>query len=257
MEIIAIAALAFFVLGYLVLAGADIGVGMALPFLGRGAYERRLVIATIAPFFLANEVWLVAAAGVLVGAFPNLEGKLLSGMFPAVVVLLLGWILRDLGLWLRGRTNARAWWAICDGAVTIGSWVLALSWGWVAASVLTNTGGLATGPGTFFVAIAVAALFGMHGLAYAALRSTGEVRRRAGVLSKPSGEMRTYLLTAAGMVALGVVLGVRLPLVASAADPETLAFLLPGMGLILPFLLLAQLVVWLLFRGRVTEPSYL
>ncbi len=256
MDIIAIVVLGFFTLGYFVLAGADIGVGMALPFLGRSAYERRLVIATIAPFFLANEVWLVAAAGLLVGAFPSLEGKLLSGMFPAVVTLLLGWILRDLGLWLRGRTNARAWWGICDGAVTGGSWLLALSWGWVAASVLTSDG-LATGPGTIFVVLAVAALFGLHGLAYAALRSTGEVRRRAGVLSKPSGELRTYLLTAAGMVTLGVVLGLRLPLLTSAADPQTLAFLLPGTALILPFLLLAQLVVWLLFRGRVTGPSYL
>ena len=45
--------LGFFAIGYFVLAGADIGVGMLLPFLGR---DRRLTIATIAPFFLGNEV---------------------------------------------------------------------------------------------------------------------------------------------------------------------------------------------------------
>src|SRR5690606_21176868 len=70
--------LAFFALGYLVLAGADIGVGMALPYLGRTPEERREVIAAIAPFFLGNEVWLVVTAGVLAGLFPKLEGELLD-----------------------------------------------------------------------------------------------------------------------------------------------------------------------------------
>src|SRR2546430_3491173 len=99
MDIVAVALLGFFVLGYFLMGGADIGVGMALPYLGRDADERRVVIAAIAPFFLGNEVWLVATAGLLAGGFPALEGTLLGGLFPAIIALLVGWIVRDMGLW--------------------------------------------------------------------------------------------------------------------------------------------------------------
>lgn len=68
MDTLAVCLLAFFATGYFVLAGADIGTGMVLPYLGGSDGERRLVIASFAPFFLGNEVWLVATAGVLVGA---------------------------------------------------------------------------------------------------------------------------------------------------------------------------------------------
>src|SRR3954470_5325293 len=119
--------LAFFAIGYLVLGGADIGVGMVLPYLGRSAGERREAIAAIAPFFLGNEVWLVATAGVLAGLFPSLEGSLLSGNYSLVVALLLAWVIRDMGLWLRGRLSGLRWQVFWDGAVVVGSWGLALS----------------------------------------------------------------------------------------------------------------------------------
>jgi cytochrome bd-type quinol oxidase subunit 2 len=172
-------------------------------------------------------------------------------------MLLFGWIFRDLGLWLRGRTNARPWWWSCDAAITGGSWTVALSWGWIAASVLGGSVAAATGPGALFGVLAVASLFFLHGLAYGALRLSGELRTRARALSGPSGEVRTYLLTASGMVALGVALGLRLPLLDLAADPGTLGILVPAIAFVLPFLVLSQVLVWVLFRGRVTRPSYL
>lgn len=257
MDVVAVVLLGFFATGYFVLAGADIGIGMLLPFLGRSPSERRIVIASIGPTFLSNEVWLVATAGVLVGCFPNLEGKLLAGLFPVVLMLLFGWIFRDLGLWLRGRTDARLWVWTCDAAITGGSWTVALSWGWIAASVLGGSLTVATGPGALLAALTVASLFFLHGLAYGALRLSGDLRSRARALSGPAGEVRTYLLTATAMAAFGVALGLRLPLLNMAADPETLAVLVPAIGMVLPFLVLSQLLVWLLFRGRVTRPSYL
>ncbi len=102
------------------LAGADVGVGMLLPWLGRDQRERRLVIASFAPFFLGNEVWLVAA-GLVAGAFPGLEHRLLEELYPLVVVLLIGWVVRDMGLWLRGRVDAAAWRSVWDGAIVAGS----------------------------------------------------------------------------------------------------------------------------------------
>jgi cytochrome bd-type quinol oxidase subunit 2 len=241
--------LAFFALGYLVLAGADIGVGMALPYLGRSAAERREVIAAIAPFFLGNEVWLVATAGVLAGLFPELEGELLAGNYTLVVTLVLAWVVRDMGLWLRGRVPGARWQAFWDGAVVAGSWGLALSWGMLLSHLLLGI----EGPVAVLGALVVVALFGTHGLTFAALRLRGVLRERAGVLSGGAGEARTYALTAAALVIVGVLAGLRLPL-----HPGTSgAVLVPVILVMIPLLVSAQAWVWWLFRHRVSGPSYL
>ncbi|MEU4548336.1 cytochrome d ubiquinol oxidase subunit II [Nonomuraea dietziae] len=240
--------LGFFALGYLILAGADIGVGMLLPYLGRTAAERRTVIAAFAPFFLGNEVWLVATAGVLAGLFPLLEGELLSANYLAVVALLVGWVIRDMGLWLRGRVPGARWQTFWDGAVVGGSWTLALAWGVIFTQIL---------PVPIVAAVMVALLFAMHGLAFAGLRLTGELRERAVRLTGGSGEGRTYALTAAALTGLGVLAGAELDLAASAADATTLSLLVPVTLALIPFLVAAQAWVWWTFRARVTGPSYL
>ncbi len=241
--------LAFFALGYLVLAGADIGVGMALPYLGRSGDERREVIAAIAPFFLGNEVWLVATAGVLAGLFPELEGELLSGNYTLVVGLVLAWVIRDMGLWLRGRLPRPGWQAFCDGATVAGSWGLALTWGLLLSRVLLGL----EGPVAMVPALVVAALFGTHGLTFAALRLRGTLRERAGVLTGGGGEARAYALTAAALLAVGVLAGLRLPLHPGTSGPV----LVPVVLALIPFLVASQGWVWWTFRHRVTGPSYL
>lgn len=258
MEMLAIGLLAFFALGYLVLAGADLGVGMLLPYLGRTPAERRLVIAAIAPFFLGNEVWLVVTAGLLVGLFPVLEGDLLSGLLPAVVALIAGWVTRDMGLWLRGRV-VRGWWqGLCDAAIVVGSWATALSWGWILAGLFAGvTDRVISGPGPTLAALAIALVFAAHGLAFAALRLTGPPHARAAALSGAAGEGRTFALTAAAMLGLGIAAGTRLPLAESAADPATLAFLVPVLAVLTPVLAATQAFVWWTFRHRVDRPSYL
>jgi cytochrome d ubiquinol oxidase subunit II len=257
-DILAVLLLGFFAVGYFVLAGADIGVGMALPYLGRDAAERRVVIAAIAPFFLGNEVWLVGTAGILAGAFPVLEGKLLTGLFPAVVALLVGWIVRDMGLWLRGRTGARLWWALCDGAIVAGSWTVALSWGWMLAGLLEGRiDAVVTGLFAGLAAVVIATLFLAHGLAFAALRLTGRPRERARPLAYASVERTTFAVTAGAMAILPVVAGFRLSPVDGAADGATLSFLVPALLAVTPVLIIAQAWVWRIFRHRVTGPSYL
>jgi len=241
--------LGFFAIGYLVLAGTDIGVGMALPYLGRTPGERREVIAAIAPFFLGNEVWLVATGGMLVGLFPRLEGALFADGYAAVVALLVSWVVRDMGLWLRGRVPYRRWQGWWDGAITAGSWGLALSWGVLLGGITLGV----EGPVALVAAVAVAALFGAHGLAFAALRLRGAPHRRAAVLSGGAGEWRTFALTAAALAAVGVFAGLRLPPAAGSSG----APLAPVILALIPVLVAAQAWVWWTFRHRVTGPSYL
>jgi cytochrome bd-type quinol oxidase subunit 2 len=226
---------------------------MLLPFLGRTADERRLVIAAIGPFFLGNEVWLVAAAGVLAGAFPRLEGVLFVDHFPIVVALVAGWIVRDMGLWLRGRMDASAWRVAWDSAVVAGSWTVALSWGGLFAGLL----GVATAPMTPLMVAAVACVFALHGGAFAAMRLLGAPRERARRLSAPWPERLTFAVTAGALVLVATLAGLRLPLVTSAADAGTLSLLVPAMVVLAPLLAAVQGWVWWMFRGRVEEPSYL
>jgi cytochrome bd-type quinol oxidase subunit 2 len=256
--------LAFFTAGYFVLSGADFGIGMLLPYLGRSSDERGRVLAAITPFFLTNEVWLVAAVGFLMGAFPVLEGELLAGHYAAFTVLLLGWVARDAGIWLRGQVDRAAWRAGCDAAVVAGSWAVALSWGFVLA-------GSAGAPPPLLAAavVALAGLFAVHGLALAALRLRGGREepgagapgpaepgsRRAG--EGPSGPRdrarrpfaalggpAAYVLTSGGMVLVCLAAGSRLPLAQNLADPATLALLTPATLVLAPLLAASQVWLW-------------
>src|SRR6266851_5679657 len=59
---------------YVVLDGFDFGAGILHLFVAKTDDERRTVFAAIGPFWDGNEVWLVAAGGVLVFAFPRSAG---------------------------------------------------------------------------------------------------------------------------------------------------------------------------------------
>ncbi|MER6997478.1 cytochrome d ubiquinol oxidase subunit II [Streptomyces sp. NPDC000410] len=258
METLALVLLGFFAAGYFVLAGADIGTGMLAPHLGRDERERRLVIASFAPFFLGNEVWLIATAGLLVGCFPDLEGELLSGQAPVVVALLAGWITRDMGLWLRGRTGGRAWRAVCDGALVCGSWAIALAWGWLLAALFAGApGAVATGPVAALTAAAVAALFAVHGLGFAAMRLTGAPYERARRLVGRTGPGKSFALTSVLMGGVPLFAGGGLEIGSYVADDATLGLLVPALLVITPLLVAVQAWTWHAFRHRVTRPSYL
>ncbi|MFG2089476.1 MULTISPECIES: cytochrome d ubiquinol oxidase subunit II [unclassified Spirillospora] len=248
MEALAVVLLAVFSGGYLVLAGADIGVGMLLPWLGRDERERRLVIASFAPFFLGNEVWLVASAGLVAGAFPGLEHDLLEELYPLVAVLLIGWVVRDMGLWLRGRVDAVAWRGGCDAAIVVGSWALALAWGAVLGSVLGG-GGLNAGS---VLGLPLAVVFAWHGAGFARWRLP------VGVLAARAGRVPSrYAVSAVVMVAAPVVAGVRLPWSEAVAGGAGLTMTAVTTVVVLPLLLGSQALVWWTFRGRVESPSYL
>ncbi|GAA3764983.1 cytochrome bd-type quinol oxidase subunit 2 [Spinactinospora alkalitolerans] len=167
MESLAVVFLAGLVVGYFVLAGCDIGLGMLMPYLARGSAERRRVASAIAPYFLGTEVWLVAAVGVVAAAFPELKSAVVVQQWPVFVALLAGWLWRDAGLWFRARVDARRWHGFWDAAVVAGSWTLALCWGLVLAALL---GGTAFSVFGVVCAIAVALLFALRGAAFGAER---------------------------------------------------------------------------------------
>ncbi|MBF4265188.1 cytochrome d ubiquinol oxidase subunit II, partial [Vibrio anguillarum] len=61
--------LGFSVFMYAVLDGYDLGVGILLP--QNNEQQRDRMIASIGPFWDANETWLVLGVGILLIAFPS------------------------------------------------------------------------------------------------------------------------------------------------------------------------------------------
>ncbi|MEU8952672.1 cytochrome d ubiquinol oxidase subunit II [Streptomyces sp. NPDC048518] len=195
LETVWLALLGLLLAGYFVLGGYDYGAQMLHPFLRRDEPEEKrtsgnAALDAIAPFFLGNEVWLVAFAGVLFGAFPHLEGTLLSGMYPLIVAILAGLVLGNAAVQLRRRSHSprgrRAW----DALIVFGGAVPAVSWGLVVGLMLHGVprradGSFHIGFGEVFTPFVLACgattvlLFAAHGAAFVALRSDGDIATRA------------------------------------------------------------------------------
>jgi cytochrome d ubiquinol oxidase subunit II len=116
-------------IGYFVLDGFDLGVGILLPFLGKNDTERRMIINAIGPHWDGNEVWLITAGGAMFAAFPLWYATLFSGFYLALFLLLLGLIIRGVGLEFRSKDENPLWRRFWDWAICVGSFIPALLWG--------------------------------------------------------------------------------------------------------------------------------
>jgi cytochrome d ubiquinol oxidase subunit II len=93
------------ILLYVVLDGYDLGVGMLMP--AADAHEQELMVASIGPFWDANETWLVLGVGLLLVAFPAAHGIVLGALYLPVAAMLIGLMLR--GVAFEFRVKAEGW----------------------------------------------------------------------------------------------------------------------------------------------------
>ena len=93
------------ILLYVVLDGYDLGVGMLMPAADAG--EQELMVASIGPFWDANETWLVLGVGLLLVAFPVAHGIVLGALYLPVAAMLIGLMLR--GVAFEFRVKAEGW----------------------------------------------------------------------------------------------------------------------------------------------------
>ncbi|GAA3511023.1 hypothetical protein GCM10022220_57840 [Actinocatenispora rupis] len=128
MDVALSALLVFLLAGWFVLDGYALGAGILLHRLAPPGWPRRRVLTGVGQVVLATEMWLVAAGGLLAGEFPAAE-HVLAAAYPAVVPGLAAWVLRDAGLWLRGRRDSARWRAGWESAYAVGSLVFAFCWG--------------------------------------------------------------------------------------------------------------------------------
>ncbi len=181
--------------GFLVLEGFDFGVGMLLPLVGKTDLHRRIALRSIGPVWDGNEVWLIVAGGATFAAFPEWYASVFSGFYLAFAILLVGLILRGIGIEYRGKAETargRSW---CDGAVVVGSLLPALLLGVTFADFIRGVrmdgehnviGGFfdLLSPYALLGGVLTLSLFALHGAVFLALRTEGEVAIAAARLAR-------------------------------------------------------------------------
>lgn len=173
--------------GFFVLEGFDLGVGMLHAFVSRDEAGRRASINTIGPLWDGNEVWLIVAAAGMFAAFPAWYATMFSGLYPAMVLLLAGLIMRGVSFEFRGKMDSVRWRAAWDVLLTVGSLLVPLLIGIALADLL---GGLPIAAnqeytGSFgdlfsgysvFTGVTIVLLCLLHGSTFLALKTTDELR---------------------------------------------------------------------------------
>lgn len=166
---------------YFFLEGFDFGVDLLRPLLARTEAEERALTGTIGPFWDGNEVWVIAAAGVMFSTFPVWYGALFSGMYPIFVAILLALLLRGVAFEYRNQVDKQIWRNAWDWASFFGSLVPSFLWGVVMAKLIEGlaldgdrraVGGLTDNFSLFSVVggLGTLLLFMLHGATFLLLR---------------------------------------------------------------------------------------
>jgi cytochrome bd ubiquinol oxidase subunit II len=177
-------------IGYLLLEGFDLGVGMLLLTSTRDDRQRRLMLNTIGPVWDGNEVWLITAGAATFAAFPLWYASLFSTLYIPLTLTLLGLIFRAVAIEYRGKGATDRWRRMWDRALGVGSFVAAFGVGAMLGLTTTGlpidaNGDRVGGPFAWFTPYAVLgglAVVGfclVHASAFLGLKTLGTVRERS------------------------------------------------------------------------------
>ena len=207
-------------IGYLALEGFDFGVAMLLKVLPKTSKERRVALSSIGPHWDGNEVWVLTAGGATFAAFPEWYATMFSGMYLALMLILVCLIVRVCAIEWRKMIDTEAWRNRWDTAHTVSAWVVSFLWGVAfanlvqgmhievghyddgafvpvapqdAASSLADNYHYLTGgffslitPFTVLGGIVTVSLFLSHGAIFLTFKTSGDLRKRARAFAKKS-----------------------------------------------------------------------
>ena len=116
-------------IGFAIMDGHDMGVGVLLQILGKDDTERRVMINTIAPHWDGNQVWFITAGGAIFAAWPFVYATAFSGMYWALLLVLFAMFFRPVGFEYRSKLPDPTWRKAWDWGLFAGSAVPALVFG--------------------------------------------------------------------------------------------------------------------------------
>ncbi len=176
-------------LGYAVLDGFDLGVGMLYLFISQNDTERRILLNSIGPLWDGNEVWLVTFGGALFAAFPIAYASAFSSFYIPFMLLLFALIFRATAIEFRSKNESMSWRRLFDFAFALASTLAAFLMGVAVGNILwgipIGERGIYQGtllnllnPYALTVGLLTLTLFSMHGAIFLYLKTEGELQKR-------------------------------------------------------------------------------
>lgn len=164
-------------LAYVISDGYDLGVGMLMP--GATLNEKDMMIASIGPFWDANETWLVLGVGILLIAFPKAHSLVLHELYFPVTLMLIGLMMRGVAFDFRVKakdSHKETW----DRAFFAGSALASVSQGWMLGRYVSGFGEGWNYP-IFAGAIALAlpAMYVLIGASWLIMKTDGALQEKA------------------------------------------------------------------------------
>ena len=147
MEIFWYLAIAFVLIVFFILDGYDFGAGIIHLFFAKKEKDKEVITKSAGLFWDSNEVWLVAAGGMLFMAFPTFYASVFSGFYLPLIIVLWLIIFRAIGLEFRGQFKYQMWKDIWDKSFGVSSLFLALFFGIALGNIVrgVNLGGVENG----------------------------------------------------------------------------------------------------------------
>lgn len=172
-----VAVIGFALLVYIILDGYDLGVGMLLPLADEE--EKDQMIASIGPFWDANETWIVLGVGVLLIGFPAAYGLVLTTLYLPATLMLMGLILRGVSFDFRAKakTEHRTMW---NRLFAAGSFIAAACQGWMLGAYVMGLESSALSYAfSFGIALALPALYIMLGCGWLIMKTSDSLYQKA------------------------------------------------------------------------------
>ncbi|RQM47529.1 cytochrome d ubiquinol oxidase subunit II [Aeromonas caviae] len=212
----------FLLVGFVVMDGFDLGVGMLLPVVGKTDDERRVLLNSVGPVWEGNQVWLIAGAGTLFAAWPLVYAAAFSALYVPFMFLLFGLFLRPVGFDYRSKLPDPVWRRWWDRALVVGGLLPTLVFGATLGLVLQGLpfrfdaalrihyGAFAFHWPLLLTAMGTAlALLLLHGASFLQCKTQGAIAARSARLALWPGPLASALF-ALGGVWLGEMAGYRI-----------------------------------------------
>ena len=234
--------MALSLLAYVVLDGYDLGVGMLLQ-RGHDGAQKDAMVASIGPFWDANETWLVLGVGVLLVAFPLAHGEILGALYLPVALMLLGLMLRGVAFDFRvkARTVHRPLW---DRAFALGSLLASVAQGYMLGAWITGfRNDLWSHLFSALIGLCLVAAYRLLGAGWLILKTEGALQLQAVAWARGS-----LWLTAAGVGAISLAT----PLVNSNIFDRWFSF--PNLVMLLPIPAMTVVLFYTIDRSLARLP---
>jgi cytochrome d ubiquinol oxidase subunit II len=220
--------------GFAIMDGHDMGMGVLLPFVGRNDLERRAVINTVAPHWDGNQVWFITAGGAIFAAWPLVYATAFSGFYWAMMAALWALFFRPVGFDYRSKIQNPTWRSTWDWGLFIGGAVPPIIFGVAFGNLLLgvpfhfNDLMMSTYTGSFwallnpFALLAGVVSLGMitfQGANYLMMRTEGDIYRRVRTASLMFGALTFVTFALAGW---WVATGIDGYAITSVIDPNAL-----------------------------------